>query len=32
MSQCTDLFIEVTNVTKGNDIWAHFASTGYFPS
>ena len=22
-----DLFVEVTNVTKGNGIWAHFAST-----
>ena len=32
MSRCTDLFVEVTNVTKGNGIWAHFASTGYFPS
>ena len=31
-SRCTDLFVEVTNVTKGNGIWAHFASTGYFPS
>ena len=31
-SQCTDLFVEVTNVTKGNGIWAHFASTGWFPS
>ena len=30
-SQCTDLFVEVTNVTKGNGIWAHFASTGCFP-
>ena len=28
----TDLFVEVTNVTKGNDIWAHFALTGCFPS
>ena len=28
----TDLFVEVTNVTKGNGIWAHFASTGCFPS
>ena len=28
----TDLFIEVTNVTKGNGIWVHFASTGCFPS
>ena len=27
-SQCTDLFVEVTNVTKGNGIWAHFALTG----
>ena len=32
MSRCTDLFVEVTNVTKGNGIWAHFASTGCFPS
>ena len=31
MSRCTDLFVEVTNVTKGNGIWAHFASTRYFP-
>ena len=31
-SQHTDLFVEVTNVTKGNGIWAHFASTGYSPS
>ena len=23
MSRCTDLFVEVTNVTKGNGIWAH---------
>ena len=30
--RCTDLFVEVTNVTKGNRIWAHFVSTGYFPS
>ena len=22
----------MTNVTKGNGIWAHFVSTGYFPS
>ena len=28
MSRCTDLFVEVTNVTKGNGIWAHFVSTG----
>ena len=31
-SRCTDLFVEVTNVTKGNGIWAHFVSTQYFPS
>ena len=31
-SRCTDLFVEVTNVTKGNGIWAHFISTGYFPA
>ena len=31
-SRRTDLFVEVTNVTKGNRIWAHFASTRYFPS
>ena len=31
-SRCTDLFVEVTNVAKGNGIWAHFVSTGYFPS
>ena len=32
MSRHTDLFVEVTNITKGNRIWAHFVSTGYFPS
>ena len=31
-SRRMDLFVEVTNVTKGNGIWAHFVSTGYFPS
>ena len=31
-SQCTDLFVEVTNVTKGKGIWAHFALTRCFPS
>ena len=30
-SHHTDLFVEVTNVTKGNSIWAHFTSTGCFP-
>ena len=28
----TALFVEVTNVTKGNGIWAHFVSTRYFAS
>ena len=32
MSHCTDLFVEVTNITKGNSIWAHFTATGCFPS
>ena len=32
MSHHTDLFVEVTNITKGNGIWAHLASTGCFPS
>ena len=32
MSRRTILFVEVTNVTKGNGIWAHFVSTGYFPT
>ena len=32
MSCCTDLFVEVTNNTKGNGIWAHFALTRCFPS
>ena len=31
-SRPTDLFVEVTNVAKGNGIWAHFVSTRYFPS
>ena len=31
-SQRTDLFVEVTNVTKGNTVWAHFTVTGYFPT
>ena len=29
-SRRTDLFVEVTNVTKGNRIWAYFVSTGCF--
>ena len=32
MLRHTDLFVEVTNVTKDNGIWAHFASTKCFPS
>ena len=32
MSRRTDLFVEVTNITKGNGIWAHFVSTGCFPT
>ena len=31
-SRHTDLFVEVTNVTKGNRIWANFILTGCFPS
>ena len=31
-SRCTDLFVEVTSITKGNGIWAHFVSTGCFPT
>ena len=32
MSRHTYLFVEVTNITKSNGIWAHFVLTGYFPS
>ena len=28
----TKLFVKVTNITKGNSIWAHFTVTGCFPS
>ena len=31
-SRRTDLFVEVINITKGNRIWAHFVSTGCFPT
>ena len=31
MSHRTDLFVEVTNVTEGNSIWAHFTATRCFP-
>ena len=30
-SHRTDLFVEVTNITKGNSIQAHFTATGCFP-
>ena len=29
-SHHTDLFVKVTNITKGNSIWAHFTATGCF--
>ena len=32
MSCRADLFVKVTNITKGNSIWAHFTATGCFPS
>ena len=28
----TDLFVEVSNLMKGNTIWVHFMATGYFPT
>ena len=28
----TDLFMEVTNLMKSNTIWAHYTSTGYYPT
>ena len=31
-SHRTDLFIEVTNLMKGNNVWVHFMATGYFPT
>ena len=31
MSHHTDFFVKVTNITKGNSIWAHFTVTGCFP-
>ena len=27
-----DLFVEVTNLTKGNTTWTHYTSTGYYPT
>ena len=29
-SQRMDLFVEVTNMTKGNTVWVHFTPTGFF--
>ena len=28
----TDLFVEVTNLIKGNAIWAYYTLTGYYPT
>ena len=28
----TDLFVEATNLTKGNTTWTHYTSTGYYPT
>ena len=28
----TDLFVEITNLMKGNTVWVHFTSTGYYPT
>ena len=28
----TDLFVEVTNLTKVNTTWAHYTLTGYYPT
>ena len=27
-----DLFVEATNLMKDNTVWAHFTSTGYYPT
>ena len=27
-----DLFMEVTNLTKGNTIWDNYTLTGYYPT
>ena len=27
-----DVFVEVTNLMKGNTIWAHYTLTGYYPT
>ena len=31
-SHRTDLFVEVTNLMKGNTVWVHFMATGHFPT
>ena len=31
-SHRTDLFVEVTNLMKGNTVWVHFTAIGYFPT
>ena len=31
-SQRTDVFVEVTDVTKGNTVWVNFMATDYFPT
>ena len=28
----TDLFVEVTNLMKGNTTWVHYTLTGYYPT
>ena len=28
----TDLFVEITNLKKGNTIWAHYSLMGYYPT
>ena len=28
----TDLFVEITNLMKGNTIWAHYTLTDYYPT
>ena len=31
-SHRTDVFVEFTNLMKGNTVWVHFTATGYFPT
>ena len=28
----TDLFVEVTNLRRGNTVWDHYTLTGYYPT